>query len=484
MGVVPPRHTRGEGSLLLDLQLKRRIFAKPKAPPTSLTWTVCGVATLMLSGVGIALLSPSAPALPLPVAGVGLGPLADLEADPWRGPEAAMRPAALARVDVEAPPVASRKLKVRAGDTLMGLLVSAGIDQLDARDAITAMRNVFQPRDLKPGQDLHLAFAPEEGSADSLGGLQLVSLRFQPDPERDIRIDRKHEGPGFTAQAMVRPLTVEIKHSTMVIERSLFEAGAGHDVPPQIMAKVMRAFSHSVDFQREVRKTDELELLYESHNDADGRAAKSGDLLFAALTLSGKRQELYQFTTKSGRGDYYDPEGRSIRKTLLRTPVDGARLSSTYGLRKHPILGYNRMHRGLDFAAPRGTPIFAAGDGVVERIGRNGAYGKYIRLKHNKSFKTAYAHLSRYAKGLERSTRVKQGQVIGYVGTTGRSTGPHLHYEVLHKGRQVNPLKLDLPVGHELAGAELKAFEKVKARIDELRRRRAAPQLVAANETD
>ena len=466
----------------LDLQLKRRIFAKPKAQPSSLTWTVCGVATLMLSGVGIALLSPSAPARPLPVAALSLGPLADLEADPWGGPEAAMGPASLARVDVEAPPVADRKLKVRSGDTLMGLLVSAGIDQIDARDAIIAMRDVFQPRDLKPGQDLHLAFAPEQEAADSLGGLQLVSLRFQPDPERDIRIDRKPEGPGFVAQAMVRPLTVEIQHSAMVIERSLFEAGASHSVPPQIMAEVMRAFSHGVDFQREVHKADELELLYESHHDDAGRQAKVGALLYAALTLSGKRQELYHFTTKSGRRDYYGPDGRSIRKTLLRTPVDGARMSSTYGMRKHPILGYTRMHRGLDFAAPRGTPVFAAGDGVIERIGRNGAYGKYIRLQHDKSFKTAYAHLKSYAKGMRKSVRVKQGQVIGYVGSTGRSTGPHLHYEVLHKGRQVNPLKLDLPVGHQLAGAELKAFGKVKARIDELRRRRAAPQLVAANE--
>ena len=466
----------------LDLQLKRRIFAKPKAQPSSLTWTVCGVATLMLSGVGIALLSPSAPARPLPVAALSLGPLADLEADPWGGPEAAMGPASLARVDVEAPPVADRKLKVRSGDTLMGLLVSAGIDQIDARDAIIAMRDVFQPRDLKPGQDLHLAFAPEQEAADSLGGLQLVSLRFQPDPERDIRIDRKPEGPGFVAQAMVRPLTVEIQHSAMVIERSLFEAGASHSVPPQIMAEVMRAFSHGVDFQREVHKADELELLYESHHDDAGRQAKVGALLYAALTLSGKRQELYHFTTKSGRRDYYGPDGRSIRKTLLRTPVDGARMSSTYGMRKHPILGYTRMHRGLDFAAPRGTPVFAAGDGVIERIGRNGAYGKYIRLQHDKSFKTAYAHLKSYAKGMRKSVRVKQGQVIGYVGSTGRSTGAHLHYEVLHKGRQVNPLKLDLPVGHQLAGAELKAFGKVKARIDELRRRRAAPQLVAANE--
>ena len=466
----------------LDLQLKRRIFAKPKAPPSSLTWTVCGVATLMLSGVGIALLSPPAPARTLPIAALPSGPLADLEADPWHGPQIAMGPATLARVDVEAPPVADRKLKVRSGDTLMGLLVSAGIDQIDARDAIVAMRDVFQPRDLQPGQDLHLAFAPEDESAGSLGGLQLVSLRFQPDPERDIKIQRKPEGPGFVARTMVRPLTVEIRHSDMVIERSLFEAGAGHDVPPRIMAEVMRAFSHSVDFQRQVRKTDQLELLYESHLDSSGRQAKTGALLYAALTLSGKRQELYHFTTKSGRGDYYDTKGHSIRKTLLRTPVDGARLSSTYGMRKHPILGYTMMHRGLDFAAPRGTPVFAAGDGQVDRIGRNGAYGKYIRLKHNKSFKTAYAHLSRYAKGLKRGGKVKQGQVIGYVGSTGRSTGPHLHYEILHKGRQVNPLKLDLPVGHELAGAELKAFKKNKARIDELRRRRAAPQLVAANE--
>jgi len=185
--------------------------------------------------------------------------------------------------------------------------------------------------------------------------------------------------------------------------------------------------------------------------------------------LRDHRIEVYRFTPSDGRTDYFKPNGESIRRALLRTPIDGARISSGFGMRKHPILGYSRMHKGIDFAAPTGTPIFAAGDGVITQIGRNGGYGNYIRIRHNSRYSTAYAHISRFAKGIRKGSRVRQGQVIAYVGSTGRSTGPHLHYEVLVEGKQTNPRSIKLPTGQILEGEDLKAFQAAKTEIDRLR---------------
>ena len=366
----------------------------------------------------------------------------------------------------------------------MSLLTRAGIARQEAHRAITALRDVFRPQDLKPGQALHLALAPEQGPAEGRAGLQLVSLNLRPDLERDIHVTRSGSGPGFVAEAVARPLTREIVSDTAVVETSLFEAGKAAGIPVPVMLEAIRLFSFNVDFQRQIRRADDLEVLYESHVDEAGRLVKTGTLVYAALTVSGKRHALYRFQPTGGRPAYFDAEGRSIRKTLLLTPVDGARLSSGYGMRKHPILGYNKMHRGLDFAAPTGTPIYAAGDGKVERIGRRGAYGKYIRIRHNGKYKTAYAHLSRYAKGLKRGQKVEQGQIIGYVGSTGRSTGPHLHYEVLVNGKQTDPRKLDLPKGLRLSGKDLEAFRAERARIDDLRRPAVEEQLVAESTCD
>jgi murein DD-endopeptidase MepM/ murein hydrolase activator NlpD len=239
-------------------------------------------------------------------------------------------------------------------------------------------------------------------------------------------------------------------------------------MPIDVVVELIRLFSFDVDFQREIQAGDSFEVLYDSYYDRAGSLAKTGPLRYGAMMLSGKRLEFYHFVTADGTDDHFDPKGRSVRKTLLRTPVDGARISSGYGKRKHPIQGYNKMHRGVDFAAPRGTPIYAAGHGVVERIGRNGGYGKYVRIRHNSTYKTAYAHLKSYAKGMKRGVRVKQGQVIGYVGSTGNSTGPHLHYEVFYDSKQVNPLKVKLPSGKKLAGADLEAFQTARAEADSL----------------
>jgi murein DD-endopeptidase MepM/ murein hydrolase activator NlpD len=213
------------------------------------------------------------------------------------------------------------------------------------------------------------------------------------------------------------------------------------------MASVIRAFSYDVDFQRDIRPGDHFSVLFERFHTADGAVAYDGDIVSASLILSGREMEIHRFKARDGVTEYVNRDGKSVRRALLRTPVDGARLSSSFGMRRHPILGYSRMHKGTDFAAASGTPVFAAGTGVIEDAGYRGGYGNYIRIKHDTRISTAYAHLSRFSPVIQRGTRVQQGEVIGYVGTTGRSTGPHLHYEVMRDGHQVNPTSIDLSAG-------------------------------------
>ncbi len=445
---------------------------------------------------------PKAPVVAVPVlallglswwaaAGPKAPPLVDLEAAPPQHVSTGASLAALAAFEAEAAPAArARTVEVRRGDTLMALLVGAGADRRDAQQAISAMQRVYSPRKLKPGQRVHLSFHPGKDGEAAAGNeqtRQLMALRVRTSPERDIWVARRAAGSAFHAVALERPLTREVAGGRRTIDSSLFVAGQEAEVPVPVMVDMIRAFSFDVDFQREIWPGDGFELIYERYHDRTGALAKTGDILYAALVLSGRRVELYRFTPKSGRTDYFDQNGKSVRKTLMRTPIDGARISSGYGRRRHPILGYNRMHRGTDFAAPRGTPVYAAGDGVIELAGRKGGYGKYIRIRHNSTYKTAYAHLNGYARKIKRGRRVKQGQVIGYVGSTGRSTGPHLHYEVMVNGRQVNPLKIRLPSGETLKGEDLEAFAAARAEIDRLRREVLPTERIASagcRETD
>ena len=382
----------------------------------------------------------------------------------------------------EAPPPALRaeQIKVARGDTLMALLVKTGIDRSQANAAITALREVFDPRNLKIGQEIRLRLREDAAEGDRKDpALTLVSLMLRPSLEQDILLTRQAEG-GFAASATERPLERVLNLASGSIDYSLARAAGEAGVPANILIAAIRAFSYDVDFQRDIQPGDAFELFYETFEDAEGRRAKTGQLLYGAMTLSGVTTEIFLHSTAGGESDYFDPKGQSVRKALLRTPIDGARISSGFGKRKHPILGYTKMHRGVDFAAPRGTPVYAAGTGVIEYAGRNGAYGKYIRIRHGGSFKTAYAHLKGYAKGIARGKRVKQGQVIGYVGSTGRSTGPHLHYEVLRDGKQTNPRNMKLPAGPKLAGEPLEQFQAARAEIDRLRATAEVRQVVQA----
>lgn len=362
--------------------------------------------------------------------------------------------------DQVAPYQFNRTIRVGKGDTLMELLVGAGVPRGEAHEAITALKELYDPRKLKPGQDLTLTFAAAGPGGGRISGMSLP-VRY----DLEVAVARDGNG-GFVATRVERELERKPVWAGHVIRSSLFEAGLAAGVPAAVMIDLIRAYSYEVDFQRDIRKGDRFEVMFERLYDSDRGLAYTGNLLYAALTLGRTTLKIYRHQPAGGEADYFNGRGESVRKDLLRTPIDGARISSSYGKRKHPILGYTKMHRGVDFAAPKGTPIYAAGDGVIVALGRNEASGKYVRIRHNSQYTTAYGHLSRYAKGMESGRRVKQGEVIGYVGSTGRSTGPHLHYEVSYQGSQINPMNLKLPAGYKLEGEELKAFQEARAQTE------------------
>lgn len=377
--------------------------------------------------------------------------------------EALVEPAAgpQARDGATTPPepqVVEEVVEVQRGDTLLEVLVGAGVSEAEAYGAVDALTEYFAPRDLQPGQQIALTFTP--GSTQlGASGPALLGLSLQPSVERDLQVTRSNDG-GFTALAIERPLLPKTVALESRIDSSLFEAAEEVGVPFPVMTQLIRAFSYDVDFQREIQPGDRFEVLFDQINDEEGNFAKTGDLIYASLTLSGTKLEIYNFTPESGVTDFFNPKGESVRKALLLTPIDGARITSDFGMRMHPILGYSKMHKGLDFGAPTGTPIYAGGDGVIVTLGPQGPYGKYIQIRHNSEYATAYAHMSRFAKGLAVGSRVRQGDVIGYVGATGRVTGPHLHYEVLAAGNQINPRSIKLPAGEKLAGQGFEAFQE------------------------
>ncbi|MBT4769316.1 MAG: peptidoglycan DD-metalloendopeptidase family protein [Rhodospirillaceae bacterium] len=354
-------------------------------------------------------------------------------------------------------PPGNRIVRVGRGDTLSSILVKAGVSHLETDSIISAVRKVYNPRRLRAGQEITLSFAAAT-QADTDAIFDMVSL--SSDIEHEVGAQRNKKG-GFSPIDIRRKLKKILVLADGPISVSLSKATSSKGVPREILGEMVNAFSYDIDFQRDIQANDHFEVMYEALADEKGEVLRPKEIVFASLTLSGVHMPIYKYETGNGFADFYNEKGESIRKALLRTPVDGARLSSRYGKRKHPILGYNKMHRGIDFAARKGTPIRAAGNGTVAQAGRNGAYGHYIKIRHNSEFATAYAHMNRYAKGMRSGKRVKQGEIIGYVGTTGRSTGPHLHFEVIRNSKRINPLSVKLPSGSKLSGEELKRFEAV-----------------------
>ena len=368
-------------------------------------------------------------------------------------------------------------IEVRPGDTLYGVLINAGLSQDEAENAVGAIADVFSPRDLRAGQEITLNITTASATRDRAADPQLMSLSFEPDLITNVHLTRNDTG-SFIASAVDKPIVEQNRRAAGVINSSLFDAAHDAGVPMPVVADLIKTFSFDVDFQRDIQDGDSFEVLYERVENEDGDFVKSGRILFASLTLSGKAIPVYYFE-RDGEGQYYTPNGEAIRKSLLRTPVDGARITSGFGMRMHPLLGFSKMHKGIDFGAPTGTPIYAAGSGSIVEIGKKGSYGNYVRIRHNSEYQTAYAHMSKFAKGLNKGDKVKQGDVIGYVGTTGRSTGPHLHYEILIGGAQINPAKVKNVASNKLGGKDLKAFQAQMAKIDAELREQAKQHLIA-----
>lgn len=368
-----------------------------------------------------------------------------------------------------------KTVKLKSGHTLSGLLTGAGLSNLEAAEVVEAFSDAFDPRRIRAGQEVNLEFIVSPDSDEE----EFVSLEYEPSRRDIVLLERI--GDGFIASKKEKVLSVDTRQATGVINDSLYMAGVRAGLPVPVLIELIRAYSWDVDFQRDIRKGDGFSVLYETMQDSDGTTVAYGDVLYAEINLSGTALPIYRYTTTDGTTDYFDDRGRSAKKTLMRTPIDGARLSSGFGNRKHPILGYNKMHKGLDFAAPRGTPIYAAGDGVVDYAGWNGGYGKYVRIRHNGEFSTAYAHMKGIKKGIGKGKRVKQGQVIGYLGSSGRSTGPHLHYEILKNRKQVNPMKVKMPSGRKLEGDEFARFQETAQGLNLEYSALAGNQTVAQN---
>ena len=356
----------------------------------------------------------------------------------------------------------SETLRLKSGEGLAQLLGRGGIDSRSAQNAISKIGRHVSMRSLPIGFEVMVLPAGKTHDA----ALQ-ISI------EDDIDLTLIETDTGWDERLSVRPIKNYLTFVSGTIDTSLYGAAKKAGMSDSVFNTFVQVLSFSVDFQREVRKGDTFEALVEVRKDLiTGKPRGNPELYFLSMNLSGDRVEFFRHMHRDGNIGWYDEAGNSAARTLMRTPVNGARLSSGYGKRKHPVLGYSKMHRGVDFAAPIGTPIMAAGSGVIEYAGWNGSYGKYIRIRHNSTYKTAYAHLSRVGRGVTPGARVSQGQVIGFIGNTGRSTGPHLHYEILVNDRKVNPLKVRLPAGKAIPEDERPYFVvSMNAINDELKAR-------------
>ena len=291
---------------------------------------------------------------------------------------------------------------------------------------------------------------------------------FQLSTTKKIYLSKDLELDNFQQKILVTKLSKKVIYSENIIFNSLYKSAVDKKIPINAIVEFARIYGFQVDFQRDIKKKDSFQIMYEVFENENGKIIETGNILFANLKLSGQNNSLYYFD-KVGSEGHYDRSGKSVKKALMKTPINGARLSSPFGMRKHPIDGFNKMHRGTDFAAPMGTPIMASGDGVVKKAGWCGGGGNCVVIKHNSTYQTVYAHMSKFARNIRTGVRVKQGQTIGYVGSTGKSTGPHLHYEVIVNGKKINSQKLKLPSGKILKGDDRKLFETKKIKLDVLK---------------
>ncbi len=355
-----------------------------------------------------------------------------------------------------------KNVEVQKGDTLISVLTNLGFDRNAANDIYYKLKEHYDPRDLKAGQELSANLTIDTQTDDIL---RLNALVIEPEIGEKVVVSQNEAGE-YLAEKIKDELITEISNATGIIEGNLSTSMQKHGVPLRVVNKFIQIFAYSVDFRRDLRKGDKFEIIYENQVTPDGENVKAGNIIYAGLVLRNTRISLYRYEDKKGNVDYYNEKGRPMKKILYKMPLNyAARISSPFGKRRHPILKDIRIHWGVDYAAPSGTPVLAGGDGVVQVAKYNGAYGNYVKIRHNSEFATAYGHMKGFAKGIRPGVRVKQGQVIGYVGSTGRATGPHVHYEVVHNGRRVNPRTIKASTGENLKGQNLKNFKVQMANI-------------------
>ncbi len=347
--------------------------------------------------------------------------------------------------------------ELEEGDTFISTLKKTNLNDREIDQLIIAAKDSMEINQLRIGTRIEII-------SELIKEKRIIKeVVIYPDSEEKIsvlRIDDK-----FTVRKDVKTLYSELVFHEVEIDKSIYSSLKNINVPDNIIMSFVQLFSFDIDFQRDIRNKHQIKILFEQFKDKDDKLIKTGSIFFAEIVMTKDAYELYKFEDDNDT-EYFNSDGKSATKALMKTPINGARLSSAYGMRKHPILGYNKKHMGVDFAAPIGTPIMAAGTGHIEYVGTNGGAGKYIRIKHLNGYKTSYSHLSSYASGIKKNVRVKQGQTIGYVGSTGLSTGPHLHYEVIFNGEKINPMKMKLPSGKKLKGTSLNNFLAERDRIN------------------
>lgn len=368
----------------------------------------------------------------------------------------------------DCPTVSAAEVTVRPGQTFAGVLASAGASRADAHRAIEAMDEIFPARRLRAGQVLNLYFETAMFQPASTGGdnRRLTGISFRPDSERTITVARSGES-GFRAVEALSNFETRHVRASGEIDSNLYSAAINAGATDRVVTSMAGILGHAIDF-RAIRYGDKFDVLFERLENDRGEVARTGEILYVAFAGRGDPMEFFRFETADGAG-YYNFDGESAARLLMKMPINGARISSQFGMRFHPIRQTNRAHNGTDFAAPTGTPIYASGNGVVERADWFGSAGNYVRIRHANGYQTVYMHLNGFARGIRAGVRVTQGETIGYVGSTGASTGPHLHYEVHKDGRPMNPMSLDLPTGVTLEGSALREFFAERDRIIAMR---------------
>tara|TARA_B100001175_G_scaffold6763_1_gene5277 strand:- start:1526 stop:2824 length:1299 start_codon:yes stop_codon:yes gene_type:complete len=351
---------------------------------------------------------------------------------------------------------------IKQGDTYENIIKKINVPDTEKKvflNLVTKNKNI---KVLKLNQKIFFKI-------DKKNNIKIINFTVEIDKKKNLIFEREKNGNSFISKVIEKNLVKTITFKEGTIKNSLYKAAINLEIKPNIIIEFARLYGFQVDFQRDIWKDDSFQIIYEEYKNEDGATIETGNIIYANLKTQNNDIKLYKFEYEKNKIDYFDENGKSVKKTLMKTPINGARLSSSFGKRKHPILGFTKMHTGTDFAAPKGTPIMASGDGIITRAKWCGGGGNCVKIKHNTTYQTVYAHMSKFGRGIKKGVRVKQGQIIGYVGSTGLSTGPHLHYEVIENNRKINSQKLRLPSGKILKGNLRKNFEVNKIKIDVLK---------------